>query len=193
MLENIHQFSVILASQSPRRRELLASLQIPFTVFTLPDIDESFPSNLKNTDIAEFLSNKKADAYWDNLKKNQLIITADTIVCTDERVFGKPKDKQEAIEFLEYLSGKTHHVITGVTILSKQKRLSFSSITEVTFTNLALHEIEFYVDNFQPYDKAGAYGIQEWIGHIGVESIQGSYFNVMGLPVQKLYAALKNF
>lgn len=193
MLENIHQFSVILASQSPRRRELLASLQIPFTVFTLPDIDESFPSNLKNTDVAEFLSNKKADAYWDNLKKNQLIITADTIVCTDERVFGKPKDKQEAIEFLEYLSGKTHHVITGVTILSKQKRLSFSSITEVTFTNLALHEIEFYVDNFQPYDKAGAYGIQEWIGHIGVESIQGSYFNVMGLPVQKLYAALKNF
>lgn len=192
-LENIKPYHVVLASQSPRRRELLASLQIPFTVFTHPNIDESFPEDLDKLAVAEYLSNKKADAYLDFVTEEKLLITADTIVCNHDTVFGKPENRSEAIQILEKLSGKTHQVVTGVTLLTSQKRRSFSSITDVTFAQLTPEEMAFYVDHFQPYDKAGAYGIQEWIGHIGVESIHGSYFNVMGLPVQQLYSTLKKF
>lgn len=193
LLPHLKDYSIILASQSPRRKELLASLGISFTVFTLPNIDENFPKNLDVLKVAEFLSNKKADTYMDTLLQKNLLITADTVVCNESTVFGKPENKQDARRILKILSGQTHKVITGVTILSLKKRVSFSGITDVTFSKLDNAEIEYYIENFKPYDKAGAYGIQEWIGHIGVECIQGSYFNVMGLPIQKLYAELKNF
>ncbi len=193
MLKNLQNYELVLASNSPRRKELLASLHLPFSVFTLPDIDESFPQELERLKVAEYLSNKKADAHLGHVQENKLIITADTIVCNRTHVFGKPDGKTEAMEILQTLSGKTHQVVTGVTLLTVQKRVSFSACTDVTFAVLSDEEIEFYLDTFHPYDKAGAYGIQEWIGHIGVTSIHGSYFNVMGLPVQKLYATLKTF
>lgn len=193
LLPHLEKYAIILASQSPRRKELLSSLQIPFTVFTLPNIDENYPDDLAVLEVAEYLSNKKASAYKDILKENTLLITADTIVCNQSTVFGKPKDQQDAQGILETLSGKTHQVITGVTIATQDKNTSFSAVTEVTFAQLTKSVIDYYITNFKPYDKAGAYGIQEWIGHIGVESIQGSYFNVMGLPVQKLYSVLKDF
>lgn len=193
LLQNIKGYSIILASQSPRRKELLTSIGVPFTVFTLPNIDENFPDGMDKLSVAEYLANKKADAYIDVLKNDTLLITSDTIVCNQTTVFGKPKDAEDAKRILQLLSGETHQVVTGVTLLSKQKRVSFSATTDVSFAHLTEDEIDYYVDRFQPYDKAGAYGIQEWIGHIGVESVNGSYFNVMGLPTQKLYSVLKNF
>lgn len=182
---------IILASKSPRRKELLERLDLDFIVISL-EVDESYSEELKKHEITEFLCHKKklAYQYW---QENQILITSDTIVWYENKAFEKPKSREEAIEMLQILSGKTHEVITSVGIFSTQKELVLSDITLVTFGELDKQEIEYYVDTYQPYDKAGSYGIQEWIGYIGITKIEGSYFNVMGLPVQKVYKALKDF
>jgi len=187
------QWSVILASNSPRRKELLAGLGIDYDVRTLPDINESYPEDLKGGDIPLYISKEKANAYLSMLKPNELIITADTIVWLHNEVLGKPRDREDAIEMLRKLSGETHEVFTGVTLTTLEKQHSFFVETKVTFSKLTDEEITYYVDTYKPFDKAGSYGVQEWIGYIGVERIEGSYFNVMGLPVQRLYRELKKF
>lgn len=192
MLENLAKYHIILASNSPRRKELLAGLGVPYEVKTLSGIDESYPSHLKGEEISMYISSKKSQAYEALLDKDTLIITADTIVYQDGEVLGKPADAAEAKEMLRKLSGHTHEVITGVTLLTRSMRKSFAVTSQVTFDTLDEEEISYYVENFKPMDKAGAYGIQEWIGYIGVKSLNGSYFNVMGLPVQRLYQELKN-
>ena len=191
MLENLSKYKIILASNSPRRRELLAGLDIPFEVRTISGIDESFPAGLAAEDIPVYISNKKADAYKKEMAENELIITADTIVWSEGKVLGKPSSSDEAREMLFSLSGKTHKVVTGVSILTNTFHRVFSVSSEVTFGNLDEEEINYYVDKYSPLDKAGAYGIQEWIGYIGVTGLNGSFFNVMGLPVQRLYSELK--
>lgn len=193
MLSNLSKYKIVLASGSPRRKELLAGLGLEFSVFCLKDIDESYPADLNAADVAGYISGKKADAYRQIIHDNELFITADTVVVSGNRILGKPTDRQNAIEMLQALSGKEHQVITGVTLVSAERRVSFSVTTDVRFCTLTDEEIEYYVDNYRPFDKAGAYGIQEWIGYIGVESISGSYFNVMGLPVQRLYRELKKW
>lgn len=190
MLDNLKKYKVILASGSPRRRELLSGLGINYEVKILPDIDESYPDTLKGEKIPLYIAREKADAYKSLIQPDELIITADTIVWLDNSVLGKPQNASHAIEMLHRLSGKTHQVITGVCLTTKDFQRSFTTITEVTFATLTEEEIEYYVTNYHPLDKAGAYGIQEWIGFVGVESIRGSYFNVMGLPVQRLYREL---
>lgn len=187
------QWSIILASNSPRRRELLSGLGIEFEVRTLPDIDESYPDELQGGDIPLYISKEKADAYKPMLKPGELIITADTIVWLHGQVLGKPKDREDAVAMLHQLSGQTHEVFTGVTLTTTEKQHSFYVETKVTFAQLSDEEITYYVDHYKPFDKAGSYGVQEWIGYIGVERIEGSYFNVMGLPVQRLYRALNQF
>ena len=193
MLNNLKKYRIILASNSPRRKELLAGLGVDYEVRTLPDVDESYPETLQGADIPLFISKIKADAYKTLLQPDELMITADTIVWMDGMVLGKPRNRFGAIEMLRQLSGHTHQVFTGVTITTATRQHSFSVGTEVRFANLTDEEIVYYVDTYQPMDKAGAYGVQEWIGYIGVENIQGSYFNVMGLPVQRLYTELKKF
>ena len=192
MLSNLNNYNIILASQSPRRNELLQGLNIPFNVEVI-DVEESYPSQLVGVDIPMYLAEKKADAYIEKMQENTLLITADTIVWHEGSVFGKPTDKEDATRMLKSLSGKTHQVITGVCISTLFKRKTFHVISEVRFTRLNPDEIEYYIQNFKPYDKAGAYGVQEWIVYIGVEYIEGSYFNVMGLPVQRLYTELKRW
>lgn len=187
------QWSIILASNSPRRKELLAELGIDYEVRTLPDIDESYPAHLQGGDIPLYISKEKADAYKPMLQPGELIITADTIVWLNGEVLGKPHDREDAISMLHKLSGNTHEVFTGVTLTTTEKQHSFYAETKVSFAQLSDEEIVYYVDKYQPFDKAGSYGVQEWIGFIGVERIEGSYFNVMGLPVQRLYRELKNF
>ena len=189
----ISHYQIILASNSPRRKELLSGLDIPYSVVTLPNIDESYPEHLQAEEIPLFISKKKCDAYKPIMKEDSLLITADTIVWHEEKVFGKPKDRTDAKRMLMSLSGKTHQVITGVTLSTKVKERSFSALSEVSFALLEEDEIDYYLDHYQPYDKAGSYGIQEWIGYIGVEAIKGSYFNVMGLPIQRLYMELQHF
>lgn len=184
---------IVLASNSPRRKELLAGLDIPFEVRVLDNIDESYPETLPTKEIAGYISKKKADAYRQTMADDELIITADTIVVLGQEVMGKPKDDEEARRMLWELSGKTHQVITGVCLTTKDKQSNFSVETDVTFKTLSEEEIDYYVAHYRPLDKAGAYGIQEWIGHIGVTGLNGSYFNVMGLPVQRIYEALKAF
>ncbi len=184
-------YKYILASGSPRRRELLAGLGIDFEVRLLDGIDESYPDGLSGEQIAEHISRQKAEAYRPTLGSDELVITADTIVYLDGEVLGKPKDEADACQMLRNLSGKTHEVITGVTLLTQQQMRSFASVSRVSFAQLTEEEIQHYVTHYRPLDKAGAYGIQEWIGFIGVERIEGSYFNVMGLPVQRLYTELK--
>lgn len=184
---------IVLASNSPRRKELLAGLDIPFKVRVLDNIDESYPETLPTKEIAGYISKKKADAYRQTMADDELIITADTIVVLGQEVMGKPKDDEEARRMLRELSGKTHQVITGVCLTTKDKQSNFSVETDVTFKTLSEEEIDYYVTHYRPLDKAGAYGIQEWIGHIGVTGLNGSYFNVMGLPVQRIYEALKAF
>ena len=181
---------IILGSNSPRRRELLSGLGIDYTVRVVEGIDESYPDTLAAEDIPQYISRKKAAAY--DLSRDELLITADTIVWCDERVLGKPASRAAACRMLESLSAATHQVITGVTLTTLETQRTFSSVSDVTFGPLAPREIEYYVDNFQPYDKAGAYGIQEWIGYVAVTSLRGSYFNVMGLPIQRLYTELKS-
>lgn len=190
MLDNLRNYKIILASGSPRRKELLGGLGIDYTIRILPDVDESYPETLKGEEIPLYIAREKADAYRLSIQPDELIITADTIVWLDDNVLGKPTDEFQAKQMLHSLSGKTHHVITGVCITTKQFQRSFTVTTEVTFSPLSEEEISYYVNNFHPLDKAGAYGIQEWIGLVGVRSIKGSYFNVMGLPVQRLYKEL---
>ena len=191
MLENLKNYRIILASNSPRRRELLTTLGIEFESKTLSGIDESFPSNLQGEDIPKHIASKKAEAYRTLVTSNELIITADTIVYVDGEVLGKPKDETDARRMLHLLSGRSHEVITGVCILTKDQQQTFAVTTNVTFDTLSDEEINFYIEKYKPYDKAGAYGIQEWIGLVGVTRLEGSYFNVMGLPVQRLYKELK--
>ena len=193
MLDNLKKYRLILASNSPRRKELLAGLGLDYEVRTLPDVDESYPESLQGGDIPLYISRMKADAYKPMLQPDELMITADTIVWMDGMVLGKPRNKYGAIEMLKQLSGGVHYVYTGVSITTQTRQESFYVVTEVRFANLTDEEIEYYVDTYQPLDKAGAYGVQEWIGYIGVENIKGSYFNVMGLPVQRLYTELKKF
>lgn len=186
-------YKIVLASASPRRKELLAGLDIDYSIRVLDNIDESSPSHLQGEDIPLFISGKKADAYMETLANDELLITADTIVYVDSEVLGKPTTPQDAVNMLKKLSGKWHQVITGVVLSTKEKRHSFAVTTQVKFAKLTEAEIEYYVNRYSPLDKAGAYGIQEWIGYIGVERIEGSYFNVVGLPVQRLYQELKQF
>ncbi len=187
------RYKIYLCSNSPRRRELLTQLQVPFEVMTSKDVDEVYPSTLSAERIPEYLANLKADAYLEDIDSDTLLITADTVVISDGAILGKPKDSDDAKSMLRNLSGKTHKVITGVAIVTKEKRVSFSVATDVTFADITDEEIAYYVDKFHPMDKAGAYGIQEWIGCVAVESISGSFYNVMGLPVQRLYRELKQF
>lgn len=191
MLENLNKYKIILASNSPRRRELLSGLGIDYEVRIIKDIDESYPETLKGEDIPVFISKSKAEAYLYTLGENEMVITADTIVYTNGKVLGKPADKDDAFSMLKELSGHSHQVITGVCITTRKFQKSFATVTEVTFGSLSDEEINFYIEKYKPFDKAGAYGIQEWIGFIGVSGIKGSYFNVMGLPVQRLYKELK--
>ncbi len=191
MLKNLDKYQVILASNSPRRRELLSGLDIDYTVRVMDDIDESYPDNLLCADIPCYISRKKAEAYKQQMRQDELIITADTVVCVGDTILGKPKDADDAAAMLRLLSGKTHQVITGVTLLTSEQEKTFSVVSDVTFDDLSDEEIAYYVAKYRPFDKAGAYGIQEWIGYVGVTSLKGSYFNVMGLPVQRLYNELK--
>lgn len=190
MLDNLKKYKVILASNSPRRKQLLAGLGVDYEVRTLPDVDESYPSSLQGADIPLYISQEKANAYRAMLQPGELMITADTIVWLHGEVLGKPADRAEALAMLHRLSGCTHEVFTGVTLTTTEWQRSFAAQTEVRFAELSDEEITYYVDQFRPMDKAGAYGVQEWIGYIGVENISGSYFNIMGLPVQRLYREL---
>ena len=186
-------YHIILASNSPRRKELLAGLDLQFEVRVLEDIDESYPNDLPTQKIAEFISKKKADAYVQTIADDELVITADTVVILGDEVMGKPHGEADAKRMLGELSGRTHQVTTGVTLSTRERQMSFSVVTNVTFKQLSSDEIDYYVRTYHPIDKAGAYGIQEWIGYIGVTALEGSYFNVMGLPVQRIYEALKTF
>ena len=185
-------YNYILASKSPRRQELLHALGIDFRVL-VHDGEEKFPANLKKEEIPVFLAEHKASYFINELKENDLLITADTIVWFNGEVLGKPENREEAINTLQKLSGHEHQVISGVSLTSVQKKKSFFSISNVRFKKLSLAEIEYYVSEYKPYDKAGAYGIQEWIGFVGITHIEGSFYNVMGLPVQQLYNEIQNF
>lgn len=189
----LSNYKVVLASNSPRRKELLSGLDIDYEIKTLPDIDESYPENLQDEDIAVYIAKEKAAAYLSQLGENTLLITADTIVLLDGKVYGKPANEDEAKQMLGDLSGKTHIVTTGVCITTREKQHAFGVSSEVRFAQLEKEEIEYYVDKYKPLDKAGAYGVQEWIGYIAVEYISGSYYNIMGLPIQRLYQELKKF
>ena len=192
MLDNLKKYKVVLASNSPRRKELLSGLGIDYEVKTLPDIDESFPEGLSEVETATYIARAKADVYRTIMQPAELILTADTIVWLDGEVMGKPVDGEDARRMLRALSGKTHQVITGVCLTAINGQKAFATVTDVTFCRLSEEEIDYYVERYRPMDKAGSYGIQEWIGFVGVESISGSYFNVMGLPIQRLYTELKN-
>lgn len=193
MITNLlKEYNVILASKSPRRQSLLEELGIDFTILT-KEVDESFPENLTKEEIVTYLSQKKAAAFKNEIKDNDILITADTIVYQQNKVLNKPANYQEAKKMLKKLSGNSHWVSTGVSITNKNKQTSFCSNTKVFFKSLTDEEIDFYINNYKPFDKAGAYGIQEWIGFIGIEKIEGSYFNVVGLPVQNLYIELLRF
>ena len=190
MLDNLEKYKVILASGSPRRRELMAGLGVNYEVRILPDVDESYPDTLQGEEIPLYIAKEKADAYIPMMQPDELIITAETIVWLDGEVLGKARDREDALQMLRTMSGRTHEVFTGVCITTTDWQRSFTAQTEVRFATLSEDEIIYYVDNFKPMDKAGAYGVQEWIGFIGVENISGSYYNIMGLPVQKLYREL---
>ena len=193
MLENLKRYKIILASNSPRRRELLAGLGIDFEVKVLPFINEDYPIGMPVADIAEYIAREKADAYRRVMLSDNLIITADTVVIVGDEVLGKPLDVSDAHRMLRKLSGKTHQVVTGVCLTTFEEQRHYSVATDVTFKVLTDEEISYYIEHYRPFDKAGAYGIQEWIGYVGVTGLRGSYFNVMGLPVQRIYTELKNF
>ena len=193
MLKNLEKYHLILASNSPRRRELLGGLGVNFEVKVLPGIDESYPEQLPVTEIAAYIAKKKADAYMAVMQADDLVITADTIVIVGNEVLGKPHDAADAAQMLRKLSGRKHQVTTGVCLTTKACQRQLSVTTDVTFKQLSDEEIDYYVRTYSPLDKAGAYGIQEWIGYIGVTALEGSYFNVMGLPVQRIYQELCGF
>ncbi len=192
VLANLDNYEIVLGSQSPRRNELLKGLNLNFTVEVI-DVEENYPKSIVGVDIPMYLAEKKAKAYISKMKDNTLLITADTIVWHEGKVLGKPVDENDARKMLQTLSGKTHQVITGVCISTVKHKKIFHVISEVRFSRLSPMEIDYYLENYQPYDKAGSYGVQEWIGYVGVEHINGSYFNVMGLPVQRLYNELKRW
>ena len=185
-------YSIILASNSPRRKELLSRLGVPFEVRVLKDIDESYPADTPVSAVALYIAGKKADAYRQVMGEDELIITADTVVIVGDEILGKPADAADARRMLKALSGRTHQVTTGVCMVAKDQDRRFSVTTDVTFKQLTDEEIGYYIQTFKPYDKAGAYGIQEWIGCIGVTGLNGSYYNVMGLPIQRIYQVLKS-
>jgi len=184
------KYKLILASNSPRRKELLAGLGVPFEVRVLQDIDEHYPESLPVNEVARYIAKEKADAYRRIVASDELIITADTVVIVGDEILGKPVDETDAVRMLQLLSGRTHQVTTGVCLLTAEKERCFDVTTDVTFKPLTDEEIHYYVDRYRPFDKAGAYGIQEWIGYIGVTGLNGSYYNVMGLPVQRIYQEL---
>ena len=186
-------YKLVLASHSPRRKELLAGLGMPFEVRVLQDIDEDYPDNLPVNEVARYIAKEKADAYRRIVAPDELIITADTVVIVGDEILGKPVDEADAIRMLRLLSGRTHQVTTGVCLLTAGKERCFDVTTDVTFKTLSDEEIHYYVDHYRPFDKAGAYGIQEWIGYIGVTGLHGSYYNVMGLPVQRIYQELTKY
>lgn len=193
ILKNLQNHEILLASASPRRRELLGQIGVTFSVAPTIEVDESYPQEIPSDDIAQYISKKKADAYKHFLSDNQLIITADTVVINNGKVLGKPANEEDAFKMISSLSGHIHKVVTGVTITSKTKQVSFSASTDVEFATLCDDEINYYIERYKPMDKAGAYGIQEWIGCIGIRNINGSYYNVMGLPLHRLYNELKRF
>jgi septum formation protein len=188
----ITDYKIILASKSPRRKELLSGLDLAFEVI-IHEVDEVFPSDLPMEEIPVYLAKLKAEPFFNELKSDTLVITADTIVWIDGIVLGKPNDYKHAYAMLRQLSGKKHLVITGVCLTTKEKQVAFCATTDVYFKELTDQEIDYYLSNYHPYDKAGSYGVQEWIGYIAIEKIEGSYFNVMGLPVQRLYEELIKF
>jgi len=184
--------TLILGSKSPRRKELLEGLGLTFET-RVKEVEETFLIDIDQYKVAEFLANKKANAFTNELTKEDIIITSDTIVLCDGEILGKPNDAKDAFEMLTKLSGKSHQVITGVCLKSIEKTITFSDTTKVWFKSLTSDEINFYIKTYQPFDKAGSYGIQEWIGYVGIEKIEGTYFNVMGLPVNLLYKRLYDF
>jgi septum formation protein len=191
--DKLKNYRLILASQSPRRRQLLSDAGLEFTLADRFECDETFPQDMPAEDVAEYLSRLKSEAYPEPLAEGDILLTADTVVIADNRVLGKPSDRAEAIEMISLLSGCDHEVITGCTLRTATRQRSFSVRSKVHFRALDREEIEYYVDCYRPFDKAGAYGIQEWIGYVGIEGIEGSFYNVMGLPVQRLYSILKEF
>ncbi|MFR7876940.1 MAG: Maf family nucleotide pyrophosphatase [Butyricimonas paravirosa] len=190
MMHSIKNYKLILASASPRRQQLMKDAGFTFEV-RLKNVEEKYPQDLHLENVPDYLSKVKASAFREELKADEVLITADTVVCIHDRILGKPADRKEAISMLQELSGNRHLVVTGVSVTTRTEQLSFSSRTDVFFKHLSNEEIEFYVDTYKPFDKAGAYGIQEWIGYIGIERIEGSFYNVMGLPIQKLYETLR--
>ena len=188
--EKLKEYNVILASKSPRRQQFFQDLDIDFTV-QLKEVEEIYPPELKGIEITDFLADLKSQAFT-NLSEKDLLITSDTIVWLDEIALGKPKNAEDAFNMLRSLSGKNHKVITSISIKSKNYQKIINDITTVTFKELSYNEINYYIKNYKPFDKAGAYGIQEWIGFIAIDKLEGSYFNVVGLPVHKLYKELMN-
>lgn len=186
------KYKLILASQSPRRKELLSKLGLEFSQQAL-NADESYPADIPSEKVAEYLSRKKAAVYLSKLEEDEILITSDTTVLLDDQILNKAAGAEEAKQMLQALSGKSHQVISGVCLSSKEKAISFSVSTKVFFKDLLESEIDFYIEHYRPFDKAGAYGIQEWIGMIGVEKIEGSYYNVMGLPLKELWEELRKF
>lgn len=193
LYDKLKDKKLILASRSPRRRQLLSDCGLDYTLAEDYDVEEVYPTTMQADEVPVYLSQLKSNAYPLALAEGEIVITADTVVVIDEKIIGKPSSREDAIETLQRLSGRMHKVITGVTLRDRERSFSFSAVSNVYFRKLSCEEIEYYVDNFRPYDKAGAYGIQEWIGYIGIERIEGSFFNVMGLPIQKLYTVLNNF
>ena len=193
MLSNLKKYQIILASKSPRRQELLRGMGVEFSIMT-KETDESFPPEMPLDEVPKYLSLQKSLAFNENeLPADYLLITSDTVVICESEILGKPKDKADAVRMLQLLSGKTHHVVTGVTVRSAEKTESFAVRSNVTFAELDAEEIDYYIEHCKPYDKAGAYGIQEWIGYVGISGLEGSFYNVMGLPTRKLYGVLKAF
>lgn len=192
MLDNLKGKHLILASKSPRRQQLLKGLDIEFEIRT-KEIDEVYDPSMENEKVPEFLAELKAAAFLDELRENEILITSDTIVIHDGSILEKPRDPLDAFEMVSKLSGSEHTVVTGVCVWSKDKRLTFSDHTQVEFERLTDEEIHYYIDKYSPFDKAGSYGVQEWIGYIGIKKLCGSYFNVMGIPLRKVYQALKEF
>lgn len=190
--KSLSKYNIILASKSPRRQELLKGLDVDFEIKT-KEVEEVFPESLNREEIPVYLSQLKAKAFEGDLKSSDLVLTSDTIVWNGKKQFGKPKNEQEAKEMLLELSGVSHEVITAVTLMTKEKTTSFYDVTKVFFKQLSQDEIDYYILNYKPFDKAGSYGIQEWIGFAGIEKIEGDYFNVVGLPLHKLYCELKTF
>lgn len=193
MLSNLKKYHIILASKSPRRQELLRGMGVDFEIL-IKETPEDYPSDLPLDEVPKYLSLQKSLAFKDDeLPADYLLITSDTVVICEGEILGKPKDRKDAARMLELLSGKTHHVVTGVTVRSAMKTESFAVRSNVTFAQLDCEEIDYYIEHCKPYDKAGAYGIQEWIGYVGISGLEGSFYNVMGLPTRKLYQCLKGF